>query len=90
MKKIFLMMFLFSIVLSGQSYQETSDALLEISKGNIPGHSSSTGSSSPYWDLRLPKKFVGPCIIKIQGHASTSDVDGSAGFDLILVDKPEE
>ena len=46
----------------------------------------STGTSDVDWHLDVPVELPGPAIIKIQGIASTSDIDGSAGFDLILVD----
>ena len=46
----------------------------------------STGTSSKSKNGGIPKTFAGPCIIKIQGIASAADVDGEAGFDLIVVD----
>lgn len=30
-------------------------------------------------------QIAGPCIIKVQGTASSADVDASSGFDLELV-----
>ncbi len=44
------------------------------------------GSSVAPKDYRVPKPFVGPGILKIQGIASAADLDVSAGFDLVLVD----
>lgn len=46
----------------------------------------STGTSDVDWHLDLPLELAGPGIIKVQGIASAADIDGSAGFDLILVD----
>lgn len=46
----------------------------------------STGTSDVDWHLPIPLKLAGPGIIKIQGIASAADVDGSAGFDIILID----
>lgn len=43
----------------------------------------STGTSLFSHPFRPYIKIGGPCIIKISGIANTSDVDGSAGFDLI-------
>lgn len=34
----------------------------------------------------VPKKFVGPGIIKIQSTSGANDVDISAGFDIVLID----
>lgn len=44
------------------------------------GTCSQTFTKSPY------KKFEGAGILKVQAIASAADVDGAAGFDLILVD----
>lgn len=49
----------------------------------------STGASSEIWNFVHPIKVAGPAIIKIQGLGSTTDLDGSAGFDLILIDNFE-
>ena len=46
----------------------------------------STGSSYFSHYFGTYNKFVGPGIIKMQGIASAADVEGSAGFDIILVD----
>jgi len=46
---------------------------------------SNEGTSALSVNLDIPVKFVGPCIIKIQGIGSTADVDTSAGFDGYLV-----
>lgn len=46
----------------------------------------STGTSDIDWHLFLPLKLVGPGIIKIQGIASAADIDGSAGFDVVVID----
>lgn len=46
----------------------------------------STGTSDIDWNLPCPLELVGPGIIKIQAIASAADTDGSAGFDIILVD----
>ena len=46
----------------------------------------STGTSSEAWNFTPPYKIAGPAIIKMQGIASTSDVEGSAGFDGYIVD----
>jgi len=45
----------------------------------------SNGSSESERIFSIPMRFDGPCIIKIQGIASTADSDGEAGFDLELV-----
>ena len=45
----------------------------------------STGTSGDSWPFCPPLKVVGPAIIKVQGKASAADVEGSAGFDLMLV-----
>ena len=45
-----------------------------------------TGNSSNTWIHAPYMSFSGPCIIKVQAYASAADLDGSAGFDLILVD----
>ena len=45
----------------------------------------SNGSSEAERIFSIPMRFDGPCIIKIQGIASTADSDGEAGFDLELV-----
>jgi len=37
----------------------------------------------PYY---IPKKYVGPGILKIQAISGTNDMDVSAGFDILLVD----
>lgn len=42
------------------------------------------GDSAPTKDYRVPKRFVGPGILKVQGIASAVDLDVSAGFDLVL------
>jgi hypothetical protein len=47
----------------------------------------STGSSHFSHPFNPYKKFPGPCIIKIQGISNNADLEGSAGFDVILVDK---
>lgn len=44
----------------------------------------STGTSSGNWYYDPPMAFAGPCIIKVQGLGSGSDLDGSAGFNLIV------
>jgi hypothetical protein len=46
----------------------------------------STGTSDVDWHLDIPLRLAGPCIIKVQGIASAADIDGSAGFDLYIVD----
>jgi len=46
----------------------------------------STGTSDADWRLDIPLELAGPGIIKVQGIASAADIDGSAGFDLVLVD----
>jgi len=45
---------------------------------------SNTGTSSEHRTFASPKRFDGPCIIKVQGLSSALDVDGEAGFDLEL------
>ena len=47
----------------------------------------STGNSDSTWVWSPYYKIDGPAILKIRGTASAADIDGSAGFDLILVDK---
>jgi len=47
----------------------------------------STGNSNkgfPHDDL--PKKFPGPGILKVQGAASAADIEGAAGFNLVMLD----
>ncbi len=46
----------------------------------------STGVSSRSKAFYPPNRFPGPCIIKIQGNATTADTDGEASFDLVLID----
>lgn len=46
----------------------------------------STGGSHFNHRFGTPEVFPGPAIIKIQGMASAADIDGTAGFDLILID----
>jgi hypothetical protein len=46
----------------------------------------STGSNSFSQNFDPYLKFVGPCIIKVQGIASAADTEASAGFDLYLAD----
>ena len=46
---------------------------------------SNQGSSAVNTVYDIPMVFAGPCIIKIQGIASTTDVDCSASFDGYLV-----
>jgi len=46
----------------------------------------SVGTSAVSKHYTVPKKFVGPGIIKIQGISTTADLDGESGFDLELVD----
>lgn len=46
----------------------------------------SDGTSSREKPFCPPNIFPGPCIIKVQGIATTEDTDGDAGFDLELVD----
>lgn len=45
----------------------------------------STGSNSVSNEHKLPLKFPGPCIIKVQAETSVNDLDCEAGFDLELV-----
>ncbi len=45
-----------------------------------------TGAGYIRHEFNPPMKIVGPAIIKIQAISSVADSDGSAGFDLILVD----
>ena len=47
----------------------------------------STGTNSRSKEFFPPNKFPGPCIIKVEAIASADDIDGEAGFDLILVNK---
>lgn len=46
----------------------------------------STGNSTGNFPSLPYRQIAGPAIIKISGIASAADVEGSAGFDLILVD----
>lgn len=46
----------------------------------------STGTSDIDWHLDVPLELPGPGIIKVQGIASAADIDGSAGFDLVIID----
>lgn len=46
----------------------------------------SDGDSGETWAWKPYMKVEGPAIIKIQGTASAADIEGSAGFDLILID----
>lgn len=46
---------------------------------------SNQGSSAVSRDLGIPVKLSGPCIIKMQGVANTTDIDCSAGFDGYLI-----
>ena len=46
----------------------------------------STGVSSDTFPFNPPWKITGPAIIKIQGLASTNDIEASAGFNGVLVD----
>ena len=45
----------------------------------------STGASSFRHEYHPYSKFTGPGILKVQGLANTTDVEGSAGFDIIRV-----
>jgi len=46
-----------------------------------------TGATTAYQQLYVtPRKYPGPCIIKVQGIASANDIDAEAQFDLLLVD----
>ncbi|MBT7349701.1 hypothetical protein HN803_02805 [candidate division WWE3 bacterium] len=45
----------------------------------------STGNSSPEWAFKPPFTVAGPAIVKIQGIASAADIEGSAGFDAIMI-----
>ena len=45
-----------------------------------------TGTSAYDESFDPPLKIVGPAIIKLSAIASAADLDGSGGFDLILVD----
>jgi len=47
----------------------------------------SAGTSSVDKVFTNPPKYAGPCIIKVQGIASTADVDAAAAFDGYLVTK---
>ena len=47
----------------------------------------SSGASSIDKVFTNPPKYAGPCIIKVQGVASTADVDAAAAFDGYLVTK---
>lgn len=46
----------------------------------------STGTTAGGYEFDPYFKISGPAIIKVQGIASAADVEGTAGFDLILVD----
>jgi len=52
-------------------------------KADISVQSTGANSVTRYHDV--PQLFPGPCIMKVQGMASGSDIDGEAGFDLVLV-----
>ncbi len=47
----------------------------------------STGTSGDTWPFRPYYKIKGPAIIKVQATASAADIEGSAGFDIILRDE---
>lgn len=46
----------------------------------------SSASSEVEKVFRIPAKYAGPCIIKVQATASVADIDAKSAFDLILVD----
>lgn len=45
----------------------------------------STGTNQFDREYCVPYKIAGPAIIKVQGIASSADLDGESGFDLVLV-----
>jgi hypothetical protein len=47
----------------------------------------SSGTSALRHKFEIPRRYDGPCIIKLQASASVNDTDMSAGFDLLLIDK---
>lgn len=47
----------------------------------------STGSTEVDNQFDLLPKYEGPCIIKVEGYASSNGKEGNSAFDLILVDK---
>jgi hypothetical protein len=46
----------------------------------------STGTNMFESTFDPPIRFPGPCLLKVQAIASTSDLDGESAFDLIVVD----
>ncbi len=44
------------------------------------------GTNYANHEFRVPVRFAGPVLLKLQGNASSNNTDVSAGFDLILVD----
>lgn len=52
---------------------------------NIRG-TQSTGANGQTWNFKPPLAISGPAIIKVQGIGSTSDLEGSAGFNGVLID----
>jgi hypothetical protein len=46
-----------------------------------------TGTSAYLHSYHVPKVFEGPGIIKVRAVSGTNDMDISAGFDILLVDK---
>jgi len=47
----------------------------------------STGANMFESNFKLPIKFTGPCIIKVQGIGSAADIDAESSFDGYLVNK---
>ena len=70
----------FSLLVNPEPETELTNFLVKNTRGV-----QSTGNSSDTWTFNPCLKIVGPAIIKVQGKASAADVEGSAGFDIILV-----
>ena len=70
----------FSLMVNPEPDSELVNFLTKNTRG-----AQSTGNSGDTWPWNPYMKISGPAIIKVQGIASGADVEGSAGFDLILM-----
>ena len=70
----------FSLVVNDDPKNELTTFLTKNTRGL-----QSTGSSGDQWIFTPYFSIPGPAIVKVQGIASASDIEASAGFDIILV-----